>query len=228
MKPIAIFYHCLFQVGDKLLPQAASIIWEQMGQLRGTGLLDACSEFHVGINGGDESHVIANRIIPAKANIVWHGLDSRAENLTMCMMQDWVKTHPGWYCLYHHAKSITHDQSSDYGKFATRWRRCMAKHCVTRWREAVAELDAGLEAVGCHWLTGMGHDKSQHFFAGTFYWVTSDFFATIPSMYERDRIKESGISNIESRYESEVLIGNGPRLPRIKDLETTHGLGECP
>lgn len=228
MKPICVAYHCLFQFPDKPLPQAEGIVGEQMEQLRVSGLLNACSEFIVGINGGPESHAIAARIIPQRAKITWHGLESRAENLTLCLMHDWAKAHPGWYCLYHQAKSVTHDPESDYGMFATRWRRCMARRCVTEWRTAVALLGQGYEAVGCHWLTGQGHDKSQHFFAGNFYWVTSDFLATIPSMYERERIKVSGISNIESRYEAEVHLGNGPRLPKIKDLEMGHGLGGCP
>lgn len=103
----------------------------------------------------------------------------------------------------------------------------MMRRCVTEWRQVVAELDAGFEAVGCHWLTGMGHDKSQHYFAGTFWWATSNFLATVPSMYLRDRIKESGIASLESRYEAEVWIGNG-RMPKIKDLETTHGFAACP
>jgi hypothetical protein len=158
---------------------------------------------------------------------VTHGLQSRAENLTIIEVEKFVKTHPDWNVLYFHCKGGSHESGTSYSDFSNRWRRCMMRRCVTEWRQAVAELDAGFEAVGCHWLTGMGHDKSQHYFAGTFWWATSNFLATVPSMYLRDRIKESGIASLESRYEAEVWIGNG-RMPKIKDLETTHGFAACP
>jgi len=229
MKPIAVYYHCLFELGDppEVLPQAVSIVHEQMTQLRVSGLLDAATKLVVGINGGEASREIANMVIPAKAEIIMHGLESRSENLTICALHDFAKENPGWLILYHHSKSCTHDQNSDYGKFATRWRRCMEKTCVTRWRECVSELENGYDAVGAHWLKEMGHDKSQHFFAGNFWWATSDFIATVPSMYTRDRIKVSGISNVESRYEAEVWISIGP-LPKTKDMETNHGFRGCP
>lgn len=229
MKPIAIFYHALFELGapPKVLPQAVDIVREQMTTLTESGLLSEASKFVVGINGGIESHEISNLLIPSKSEIVLHGLESRAENLTIIEIEKFCSSHPDWYVLYFHTKGATHDPNSDYGKFAGRWRRCMMKRCVVEWRQAVAELDDGFEAVGCHWLTGMGSDKSQHFFAGTFWWATSNFLATVPSMYLRDRIKQSGISNVESRYEAEVWIGNG-KLPKVKDLEIGHGLGQCP
>lgn len=229
MKPIAIFYHCLFHLGNppSLKQSAISVIREQMFLLKESGLLDSAEHLVAGINGGDESKVIAKQMIPTKFNQVFHGLESRAENLTIIELEKWVPTHPGWNVLYFHAKGCTHDSNSEYGRFSTRWRRCMMKRCVGQWKEALAILDGGLDAVGCHWLTGMGSDRSQHFFAGNFWWATSDFLNKVPSMFLRDRIKTSGIKALESRYESEVWIGNGP-MPKIKDLEPTHGLGQCP
>lgn len=230
MKPIAVFYNALFGLGEpwKELPGAASIVDEQMRALRDSGLLDSASELIIGINGAKESEDLANAFLPGNAKRVYHGRDSRNENSTICLMEDFAKSHPGWYLLYHHSKGVSHDPSSDYAKMAGRWRRCMQRRCVENWDRAVGLLDRGFEACGCHWLTGMGHDHSQHFFAGTFYWVTSDFFSTIPSMKTRERIRLSGLGALESRYEAEVHLGNGPRLPRVKDLDVTHGLGGCP
>lgn len=232
MKPqIIVVYHCAFFIGDPpaFKDNGAAIVKEQMAAMQSGGLLDACSEFIVGINGSEESHEVARLLIPAKARIVWHGLQSRSENLTLVEIEKLVKTIPeNTYIQYSHCKGISHDPNSDYGKFAARWRRCMQKHCVENWRAAVAALDRGCEAAGVHWLTEQGHDKSQHFFAGNFWWATSDFLATLPSIYERERIKISGIDSLESRFEAEVWIGNGPRLPKMKDLELSHGLGGCP
>lgn len=104
----------------------------------------------------------------------------------------------------------------------------MMRVCVERWHECVAVLGSGVEACGAHWLTGLGHDRSQHYFAGTFFFATAGYLKTLPSIMVRDRIKQSGIDSVESRYESEVWIGNGKRLPRIKDMEPSHGFAQCP
>ena len=218
--PILIFHHGLFMLGDPptLCEHALKIAMEQMHVLKESGLLDAASEFHVGINGGDESHLLAEMVFPEKAQIKYHGLDSRSENLTHVMIEERLKTLDGEaYILYEHQKGSTHEESSPYGQYATNWRRRMEFHCVTNWRQCVADLDAGYEAVGCHWLTGQGWDKSQHYFAGTYHWCKASFRKTIPSIYTRQRIKDSGIGALESRYEAEVIIGNGPRLPSVKN-----------
>lgn len=226
MKPIAIFYHTLFEIEGRFLPAAVDIVGGQMESLKASGLIEAANEFYVGMNSGEEG-VAFSYLFPDKATVVYHGLQCRNELRTLLLLEQWLKTHPDWYVLYFHAKGSTHVEGSDYASFAGRWRRCMMKTCVTRWRECVSELASGFEAVGAHWLTGMC-DGTQHYFAGTFWWATSNYLRTLPSMMERDRLKESGIDSIESRYESEVWIGNGPRLPKIKDMETTHGFSGCP
>lgn len=227
MTPIAIFYHCLFQIGDTLLPASIDIVCEQMSALKSSGLLDAASEVVIGVNGGDEATAFSE-LFPAKSTIVYHGLQCRNELRTIILMEEWVKTHPDWYVLYHHSKGATHVQGSDYASLAARWRRCMTQGCVWRWQECVALLDQGYEAVGVHWITGQGWDRSQHYFAGTFFFAASNFLRTLPPVSKRKRIAMSGIDSAESRYESEVWIGNGPRLPRVKDMDTSHGIMGCP
>lgn len=226
---IAVYYHCLFvNRNAELYPASVFIVSEQMQALEKSGLLAACDQLVVGINGEPEiSKTFANLVIPDKARIVYHGADSFAENLTLVEMEKFAKDHQDWLLCYHHAKSATHDPQSDYGKFATRWRRCMETTVIWNWRECVKALQNGYEAVGNHWLTGQGYDHSQHYFAGNTYWVTAKFFATIPSIFTRERIKISGIAALDSRYEAEVILGNGPRLPRVKDM-ATHGLMACP
>ena len=214
MKPIAIFYHCLFRINGNGLPKSIPIISEQMDQVVSSGLCENASEFTVGINGGRESEWEAGSVIPSNATMVYHGLESRAENLTIIEIEKWVPTHPGWNVLYFHSKGVTHTDEG-YSKQVTGWRNCMMRHCIRGWRQCVSDLESH-DSVGCHWLQGVGPNNSQNIWAGNFWWATSDFLATVPSMYERDRIKESGIANVESRYESEVWIGNG-KLPKVKD-----------
>lgn len=218
MKPIAIFYHCLFYRGGDLLDHACKVTFEQMEMLNQSGLLNAAEEFHVGVNGGTESHEVADLLLPAKAKRLMHGLESRAENLTLVALEKWLPSHPGWNVLYFHAKGATRDSDSVYDHFIADWRGCMMKHCVLNWRTCVAHLDSGFDAVGAHWMSHAGPLHNQNIFAGNFWWAATDYLSSLPSIFKRDRIKQSGIASLESRYEAEVWIGNGPRLPRTKDL----------
>jgi hypothetical protein len=189
-----------------------------MDQLRQSGLLDAASEFHVGINGGLESLIVASALFPPKAKVELHGLQCHNECRTIRMLEKWTPGHEGWYVLYFHAKNSSHDADTGIG---VNWRRCMMEHCITNWRTCVADLDKGYEAVGCHWMEPPETPLGQFIFAGTFFWARASFLLTLPSIMDRGRIKSSGIDALESRYEAEVWIGNGLRVPRIMDYH--HG-----
>lgn len=223
MRPIAIFYHCLYYTGmpPEFSIRAFEVVSEQMHILKKSGLLENCNEFHVGINGGDESRPFAAISIPPGARFMMHGLQSKSENLTVLNLGNWAMSHPGWNVLYFHSKGATHTDPI-YKKHGDYWRNCMMRHCVWNWARCVKDLSVGFDSVGCHWLTGMGSDHSQNYWGGNFWWATSDFLRTIPSMYRRDRIRMSGIDSLESRFESEVWIGNGPRLPKVRDYHSAN------
>ena len=216
---IAIFYHCFFYNGNppELHPSTVPVVQSQLARLVKSGLYDAASEIVAGVNGGEESLDVARLVMPPKIKPVFHGLESRCENPTIVLLEQWLKNHTEEaFVLYFHAKSSGHDLASDYGKFDWRWQDCLMTHCVDNWRKCVSDLQY-VEAVGCHWLTGQGHDHSQHYFAGTFFWARASFLRTLPSIFERERIKISGIASAGSKYEAEVWLGNGPRLPTIVD-----------
>lgn len=210
---IAVFYHCLFHYGGKLLPNALYIVHDQMRQLQDSGLLDACEEMTVGINGGPESESVAKSVLPAKAKLVFHGLESRSENLTIVELEKWAARHPGWHILYFHSKGVTHPPGTEHYEFLTKWRNGMMEDLVISWQRCVSDLV--LNDIACSlWLWGLC-DGTQNIPAGNCLWVKSSFAAKLPSMYERARIKMSGISSVESRFEAEVYWGNGPR-PKVK------------
>jgi hypothetical protein len=227
MKPIAIFYHGLFFIWEpissappKHLPNAGCIVSNQLTQMINSGLWDAASEIHVGINGGDESVPVGTAIIPSKAKVEYHGLDTFSENRTIVMLHDWAKTHPGWNVIYLHSKGATHDPNSDYGsKVSAPWREAMMNDLVVNWRQCVADLNAGNDIACMVWLWEQGWDKSQHIPAGNFLWTTSDFVANLPSIFLRERIKLDGIGAATARFEAEVFWGNGPR-PNVRAYRT--------
>ena len=226
MRPIAIFFHCLFGFGPpfKPLPSAIPIIDEQMRALRDSGLLDAATEMYVGINGGEESAGLADTVIPSKATRIFHGLESRAENLTIVELHNWAKSHPDWSVLYFHSKGATHDPGSSYGENVSKpWRHGMMADLVTNWHRCVPALETDIDIVCSHWMWRMA-DGTQHIPAGNFLWIKSNFAAKLPSMFLRERIKISGIASAESRFEAEVFWGNG-RRPIVKQFRPNGGGG---
>lgn len=221
---IAVFYHCLFH-NEKgvLLPSALRIIQEQVGWMDQSGLTAAASEIHCGINGGPESEGLAEFTLPAKSTKTFHGLQCRNEIRTMLLMEQWIATHPGWHVLYFHSKGATQPLGDER---SWKWRYCMMNNLVGEWEKCVRYLDSRYDSVGCHWLSPPFTPGNQHIWAGNFFWAKSDFLRTIPSIRDRDRIRLSGLDALESRFEAEVWIGNGPRLPRVMDFHT-NGHGSC-
>jgi hypothetical protein len=230
MKNLAIFYHALLfkDAPENLLENALNIVLAQMWQLRPSGLLDVASEFHVGLNGGVESLQVARLILPAKAQITLHGLQCHTENRTILMLEKWLPGHEDWYVLYFHTTGAGWPPDDE---LRTRWRGCMMKWTVSNWRRCVADLDGGYDAVGVHWMEPPTVPPGQHYFGGTFFWAKASFLLTLPSIMARDRIKLSGLDAHESRGEAEVWIGNGSRLPKVKDYHgpgwTPAKIGEC-
>jgi hypothetical protein len=224
MRPIAIFYHGVFFLGEdspKLLPLSTQIIPTQMKALITSGLATQTNHFMIGVNGGSESVEMVKACMPENAKVVYHGLTSRSENLTLVELEKWLPGHEDWNVLYFHSKGVTHEEGSAHFRYASRWRDCMMKHCIHNWRQCVESLDSGCDSVGCHWLTDQC-GGTQNIWAGNFWWAKASFLLTLPSIFERGRIKQSGISSKESRFESEVWIGNGPKLPVIKDFHPGH------
>jgi hypothetical protein len=214
MKPIAIFYHGLFFRDNEWLPHAFTIAQQQFWAVEDSGLEKAASEIHIGLNGGQESLEPARLVFPAKAEITLHGQDSKNECSTILMLEDWVKTHPDWYVLYFHCKGATHPPGHG---ISDRWRGCMMRNNVLLWHRCVADLMTGCDAVGCHWMEPPETPEGQYIFAGTFFWAKSNFMRELPSIMDRPQIKKTGLKHLDSRYEAEVWLGNGPRRPVIKD-----------
>lgn len=217
MSRIAIFFHGVFIIEGKLLDAAVPIIHGQMRELKECGLYEACDELHVGINGtaAESGPFVAATILPA-VELKYHGAESRNENSTLLMIEKWVKAHKGedWNVLYFHSKGVTHPSGH---ADTTRWRKCMAKHLVTNWRQCVADLEFGFDVAGNHYMTGKQTPPGQTIFAGNFWWSKLSHLETLPSIMERDRIKISGIGALDSRYESEIWLFNGDKPPKVRN-----------
>lgn len=201
-----------------------------MAALKHYGLLDEATEFHVGVNGGEESAWAAKMFLPPKADVIFHGTQCRNECRTIRSLEQWLPGHEGWNVFYFHVKGGTSGPEKKW--LNDKWWACMMKNLVANWRRCVTDLSAAHDAVGVHWMVPPSTPVGQRIFAGNFWWAKGGFLCSLPSIMERDRIKVSGLDSIESRYESEVWLGNGSRIPRIKDYHgprwTPARIGECP
>lgn len=219
---IAVFYHCLLTMNGELLPTALSIIAEQMEQMQDSGLTDSADEIHIGINGGSDDYLYAMGLFPEKANLRFHGDQCRNENRTILMIEEFARTHAGWNILYFHAKGATHlATNTNYHA----WRYCMMHHVVNEWARCVGDLDGGFDTCGCHWIRGLV--PGQNLWGGNFWWATSAFLQTLPSIMNCARIKtgQSKLDDLETRYEAEVWIGNGKRMPVTRDYHSNWQIG---
>jgi hypothetical protein len=223
--PIIIFYHAVFRIGNEHLPSSRPIVHEQMRALRTGGLEAHADEIHVGINGDESSRVHAEGLLPHKAKVTYHGTECRNELRTLLMLEDWCKKKDGEaYILTFHSKGATHAPGSNYGENSSKpWRQSMMEDLVINWRKCVDALDGGHDIACSHWMWNMA-DGTQHIPAGNFLWVKASFVRKLPSIFLRDRLKLSGLDSIESRYESEVFWGNGPR-PNVFQFRPNGGGG---
>jgi hypothetical protein len=139
-------------------------------------------------------------------------------------MHRWAINNPGWAIFYHHAQGSSHSQNIDYSKFVANWRKAMTADLITNWRQCLADIEEGYESVGCHFMRNVG-DGTHNIWAGNFFWVTSDFLATLDPISERPQCKATGLGSREARYESEMWIGNGKRLPKVKEYKPVGGNG---
>lgn len=213
---IAVFFHSLFCLGDPPEPQPVGIgiIQSQMELLQSSGLLDACDEFYVGVNGGEESQIYADSVIPEKAVKIYHGLQCRNEIRTIMLLQQLMFGRKGWAVLYFHPKGFSHPLTDE---MSYNWRECMMHHCVRNWEICIDSLRMGADMAGCHWKTEQV-DGTQNLWGGNCLWSKSEYLSTLPPIENNPRIPlMGGIDAFQSRYEAEVIFGSGRKRPKVVD-----------
>lgn len=206
---LAVWYHCRLSGGYAPIDTDAAcrIMTEQMAALKQSGLLDAVDEFYIGINGDNDDAQIARMLCPfPQVKILANPPDVQSEIPTLNALRSWLPKHPDWYVLYHHIKGVTHPTEALY----THWRHCMERAVVRNWRRCVADLDAGFDSVGCHWMTPQqfGLLVKSCYWGGTFWWTKAQFLLTLPPF---------PMPTSANRFEAENWIGRGPRLPKVND-----------
>lgn len=219
MKPISVWYHTRIEGGGIDPDFSMSLMQQQMSYLKGSGLEKAADEINICVNGGRYNALLAGALAPNKSVVHDNGEDSESHLPTVCRLREWVLSHPDWYVCYFHAKGVTHPDDD----FNQHWRRCMENVVIDNWRLCVADLEAGYDSVGAHWLTPQqfGSMVTHPFWGGMFFWATSNFLATLPPIPCKPTCRDDW-------FLSERWIGTGPRTPRVKDYKPHWpGLSVC-
>lgn len=206
---ISVWYHTrLFGGEPPINPDCAiPLMTEQMATLRACGLEAKADEIVVCINGGNDNQVAARVVSPLKARFIDNGPDSKSMLRTVNKLRAWSLEHKDWYVCFGHIKGVTHP----HDQFNRVWRLCMEKVVWHKWRQCVADLDAGYDTVGAHWLTKevYGPQVTFPFWGGMFWWAKASFLAELPVLPDAPRCRQDW-------FLSENWIGMG-RYPNVKD-----------
>lgn len=199
---IAVFHHGvlsspLHPLGDGAL----EVLSEQLAALTESGLADAATELHFGMNESDL--LLAASLVPPKSVMHSTGDGSQGEKPTLMALQSWVPSHPGWFVCYHHMKGCTN------GKHVAR--HCMEDAVIWNWRRCLEDLQQGYDAVGCHWMDWRRFPIPQghRIFGGNFWWTTSRFLSQLPPLNEK---VDNG-----KYFEGEIWLGRHPNEVRTRD-----------
>lgn len=194
---IAVFHHGVLSTPRANLGDGAlEVLMEQLEDLRQSGLADAATELHFGMNDSDALMVAS--LLPAKATMHLTGDGSLGEQPTLLALQQWLPGHEDWMVCYHHMKACTTGRNEA--------RRCMAEAVIWNWEQCLRDLKAGWDAVGCHWLDW--HKDAvypgQRYFGGTFWWTTGKYLSELAPL-------DPKVDGNGKYYEGEVWIGRHPR-----------------
>lgn len=119
---------------------------------------------------------------------------------TLNMLREFASTNDDYYILYLHTKGVTQPARS-----VDDWRACMLYWTVERWRECLAKLEAGFDAVGPNYMQA----PVPHF-QGNFWWTKAHFVRRLGRV--QDVRYRPTHSNQTERHKAEFwLLGKGAR-----------------
>jgi hypothetical protein len=163
---LKVFYH----VVD--LPGWKSIVDEQLGKMRDSGLLDNC-DLYMSLHYNESSFDQLKTEYSNYKNIHWIFRDAAKEEYeyptAMLMQETAIATREEFYALYLHLKGITFLNTPNETT-TKHWRWLMDYWNIEKWRDCVAKLDEGYETVGCLQLP----QPIQHF-SGNVHWARASF-----------------------------------------------------
>lgn len=206
MKKIAVFYH-LYQINDW-----AELFLEQFARVKNSGLLDAASYIHIGINGDQPLPYLdmsGNKL--ERLNVV-SNLYRESEADTLVDLWKFSKARPDYKILYFHSKGVTHLSKTKEGwvprgssPYVQGWREYLEYFNIDKWRVCSDHLDhydcAGTEWVPPSACVQIGYNTHPHY-SGNFWWGTADYISTLDlsSLYSNKNNCEKWIATKNPNY----------------------------
>lgn len=206
-KKIYHYYHAFADGNDSLV-----VIQEHLSNLISSKLSKYLEKFYVCIVGSDENRKKIKDLLfsfPGEIRVEILVEDSKGyEQITLEKMLENSKNQEGYY-FYAHSKSSSNNRQSNKC-----WMHTMEIYNVLEWADVLPLLNS-VDAVGCFWMTYNKYPKHVHwshtnndtnsFFAGNYWWTTSDIIKQLPK------------PDTANRYMAEQWIGNKPDL-KVHDL----------
>jgi len=195
---IAVFYH-LGQFG-----QWERLFQEQMNSLVVSGLYQATSFIHIGINGKDpiplqldkfKLHYNNNQILEAD---------------TLKSLYDFCLENPEYRVLYFHTKGSTQENTKNRFN-VDKWRLYLEYFNIHHWKKCIQKLKE-YDTVGTEYSyetglinqnTGVTEWESNPHYAGNYWWANARYISSLDPAYLYDDDKGW------TRYRSEFWIGTG-------------------
>jgi len=164
---LKVFYHIVD------LPGWKDITDEQLSDMKVSGLLDI-AEVYINCNYNESSFDSLREEWKDYSNIKWifqNNLKEDFEHPTWLLFQDAANTsETEFYGLYLHQKGITH-RGTHRAIPTKHWRWVMNYWNIIKWRDCIAKLEEGYDAVGC-----LLHPIFvPPIFMGSFHWTRSSF-----------------------------------------------------
>lgn len=205
---IAIFYH----IGQ--FNNWRSVYNEQVRKLFLSGLYDAASFIHCGINGDQPLPNQPDKFISKRND------DHVLEADTLKSLWSFAKVNPGYKILYLHTKGVT--WTNEFHSVTTSWRRYMEKYLIRQWKDCAEQLNY-YDACGVLYRNKAAYglntpqyiEIDANYFDGNFWWATSDYISRLDPnyLYTNDNVPWL-------RGKSELWIGSGnPNAYVMHDID---------
>lgn len=173
LKSIAIYYH-VYQHGGWL-----DLVSEQLELLHSSGLYEACSFIHIGVNGSDKFPFSAD-----KYHIEYNKEPWSEETPTLLSLRDFCLNNNGWKVLYFHTKGVTQVLPQ-----TIHWRKAMEYFCIERWQECLDQLNYH-DTTGCLYTDNCYYGFYPHY-SGNFWWVKSEYIKKLDDSYLHTGIRQN-------------------------------------
>ena len=180
-RPVYGVYHVYCDTGWE------GVVADQVATLRGSGLLAATQRLYVSMitfRADDEERL--RRILPEpQVEIVAVSNDPKAYEYPALRQVRELGMKGEAYIYYFHTKGISYQtfESRDrrFLRFRAKivaWREMLEYFIFTRWHVAVNALADGYDCYGCY----QWPPRSYTMFSGNFFWIRSEYAATLPAL----------------------------------------------